>query len=329
MAAGSAAGGEKMSVNTIRRDFLRAVTLAFGCVPLRTVFAQSGGNGTTGGNFRYIYADPTSRTEFKNFLVNVFHLYPEDELQRLIEEAAMEGASDEEVYLAVQPRLGDIKPFLGDLTYSLPTLSKQKNVLADQTVALLDKDRRYEGYLEVGSNGRFLDSLEERLDIVGDSFTMTDRAPTYSLVDVLDRGQINKIGGFVALNDYRPTLAQQVPARSVDIATVFIGFHHCPIDLREQFIGGIRDVLRPGGALVVRDHDAHDERMWRMVALAHDVFNMGTRETWQYNESERRHFYPLDTLHALLTRLGFRTDGRRLLQDGDPTLNTLMLYRKA
>jgi len=317
-------------MDPIRREFLRALALTLAVAPLRKVYAQSAGNGTTVGNFRYIYADAASRDEFKKFLVNVFHLYPEDDLQRLIEQAAIAGASDEEIYRAVQPHLADIKPLLGDLTYSLPTLSKQKNVLADQTVALLGKGkRRYEGYFEVGSNGRFLDSLEERLDIAGDKFTMNYVAPTYSLVDVLDRGQISKVGPFIDLNDYRPTIAKQIPARSVDLATVFIGFHHCPIDLRDEFIAGIRDVLRPGGALVVRDHNVYDEKMWHMVALAHDVFNMGTQQTWDYNARERRHFYPLDTLHEMLTRLGFRTDQRRLLQDGDPTLNTLMLYTKA
>jgi len=315
-------------LSTTRRDVLSAAALALGCAPLRGVYAQTGGNGTTGGNFRYVYADHTSRDEFKNFLVNVFHLYPEDDLQQLIEAAATANATDEQIYRSVQAQLDDIKPLLGDLTYSLPTLAKQKEVLAEQTVTLLGTERRIDGYLEVGSNGRFLDSLEERLDIVGDSFTVSDRAPTYSIVDMLDRGQIFDAGTFIALEDYRPAIAAEIPRNSVDLATVFIGFHHCPIDLREQFIGGIRDVLRPGGALVVRDHHAHDEHMWRMVALAHDVFNMGTQETWEYNERERRLFYPLETLHGLLTSAGFRSDGRRLLQDGDPTLNTLMLYTK-
>jgi len=316
-------------MNPSKREFLAAVALAVALAPWRKVGAQSAGDSTTVGNFRYIYRDTETRTEFKNFLINVFHLYPEDDLQKLIETAATAGTSDEEIYRAVQARLGTIKPLLGDLTYSLPALSKQKNVLADQTLALLGKGKRYDGYLEVGSNGRFYDSLTERLNIVGTSFTMTDTAPTYGLVDVLDRGQIGKVGGFVALNDYKPTLAKQIPPHSVDLATVFIGFHHCPIDLRDEFIGGIRDAIRPGGALVVRDHNAYDERMWRMVALAHDVFNMGTQQTWDYNARERRNFYGLDALHAMLTRLGFRSDGRRLLQDGDPTLNTLMLYTKA
>lgn len=316
-------------MNLIRRDFIRALALAIACVPLRRVRGQSAVNSTTPGNFQFVYTDRSSREEFKNFLINVFRLYPEDELHGLIEEAVADGASDEEVYLAVQARLDDIKTLFGDLTYSLPTLEKQKEVLADQTVALVGKDRRFEGYLEVGSNGRFLDSLEEQLDIVGHAFTMSDRAPTFSIVDMLDRGQINRIGEFIALNDYRPAIAKQIPSRSVDLATVFIGFHHCPVNLRDEFISGIRDALRPGGVLVVRDHNVYDERMRRMVALAHDVFNMGTREAWAYNARERRHFYSLETLHGMLTRLGFRTDGRRLLQNGDPTLNTLMLYAKA
>src|SRR5215467_5757236 len=142
-----------MSMNPTRREFLTAVALAIAVAPLRKLGAQNAGNGTTVGNFRYIYGDAASRGEFKNFLINVFHLYPEDELQRLIEQAATSGASDEEVYRAVQARLGAIKPFFGDLTYSLPTLSKQKNVLADQTLDLLGKGKRYDGYLEVGSNG--------------------------------------------------------------------------------------------------------------------------------------------------------------------------------
>lgn len=90
-----------------------------------------------------------------------------------------------------------------------------------------------------------------------------------------------------------------------------------------------RSRMKPGAAMIVRDHDVHNDEQWRMVALAHDVFNMGTRETWAFNAGERRHFYPLTALEQMLARAGFKTDGRRLLQDGDPTLNTLMLYRKA
>ena len=312
-------------MKTGRREMLRALVALSCATPMQSLLAQSA---TPTGNFHYIYSNPAIREEFKTFLVNVFHLYPQDDLHALILEAVRRGKSDADVYRDVQSRLADIKPLLGDLRYSLPTLAKQKRVLCEQTVALLDPSRRYEGYLELGSNGRFLDALEGRLDLDGELFTMAEHAPTNSPVDILDRGQIRRAGDFIALNAYRPALAQQVPERSLDLVTVYIGLHHCPIYLRAEFIDGVRQVMRPGGVLIVRDHDVHDAKMLRMVALAHDVFNMGTQESWAYNARELRNFYPLAKLDALLVAGGFKPDGRRLLQDGDPTLNTLMKYTR-
>jgi len=314
-------------MNISKRELLRALGVIMSAAPATLLFAKEASN--TKGNFAYIYSDPAIREEFKSFLVNVFHLYPEDDLHALILKAVKQALTDGEVYRQVQKQLGDIKPFLGDLTYSLPALSKQKRVLTEQTAALLDPDKRYEGYLELGSNGRFLDSLEERLHIKGDCFTMAERAPTKSVIDIIDRGQIRTAGTFISLNDYRPALAKHISPRSLDLVTVYIGFHHCPVDLREEFLGSIREVLRPGGILIVRDHNVHNEKMLRLVALAHDVFNMGTQETWKYNEAERRNFYSLDKLDSMLTSAGFKPHGRRLLQKGDPTLNTLLRYTRA
>lgn len=310
-----------------RREVLRGLALALGLAPAYRVPAQEPVSAP--GNFSYVYNNATMREEFKKFLVNVFHLFPEDDLHDRIHQAVKQGLNDEQVYRQVQSVLGDVKPFLGEVRYSLPTLAKQKRVLGDQTRTLIDADQRYEGYLEIGSNGRFLDSLEERLDIEGPCFSMAERAPTDSPVDIIDRGQLRKAGEFIPLNNYRPALARYVPAQSVDMVTVYIGFHHCPMDLRQEFLGQIRDVLRPGGVLIVRDHNASNEYMQRMVALAHDVFNMGTQETWKYNHDELRNFYSLATLDKMMTAAGFKAEGKRLLQSGDPTLNTLMKFKRA
>lgn len=304
---------------------LRGVLLALSAAPVHTMCAAQA---AVDGNFKYIYSDAHARAEFKKFLINVFHLFPENDLHDMILEAVKRGEDDESVYRKVQARLGDIKPFLGDLRYSLPTLSKQKKVLTEQSLALIDNSRRYEGYLEIGSNGRFLDALEEELKIVGDSFTMADRAPTHSAIDLVDRGQWRKAGTYISMNAYQPDLAKVVPAKSVDLVTVFIGFHHCPIPLRPQFLGQIREAVRPGGVVIVRDHDVTNERMRRMVGLAHDVFNMGTQETWKYNADELRNFYPLSTLDTMMEAAGFKPEGKRLLQAGDPTLNTLVRYTR-
>ena len=314
-----------------RRKLIASIGATLLCAPGRSIFAQND-NITSpvvaDDNFGYVYRDENYRREFKDFLVNVFHLFPEDEFHRLIHERTTRVKSDQDAYLGLQAQLDEIKPFLGDLRYALPALVKQKAVLAGQTVELLGTERRFDGYLEIGSTGRYLDSLEEQLDIEGQRVLVAERAPTRTLVDLLDRGQFSYAGDFLSLNDYRTELASIVAPGSIDLVTVYIGFHHCPLPLRESFIGSIRDSMSPGGALVVRDHNVHNEKMWKMVALAHDVFNMGTGETWQYNERELRHFYSLQDLDRMLTRAGFKSLGRKLFQQGDPTLNALMLYKK-
>lgn len=315
-----------------RRLVLRTLTLAIALLPFRNLLAGIGSavsKPQPEGNFRFIYGNKAYQRSFHGFLANVFNLYPEDDFHQLIEKVSKANRSDLEIYIEVQRLLGDIKPFLSELTYALPALRKQKQVIAKQTIELLPGERRYEGYLEVGSNGRYLDDLEEQIDIRGDRFYVSDFAPSYSPMDMVDRGQIFKGGSFISLNNYRPDLLKTIPKNSLDLVTVYIGFHHCPINLREQFIGSIRDSMKPGASLIVRDHNAHNEKMKRMVALAHDVFNMGTNQDWSYNEKELRNFYSLGYLNNMLTKYGFRSNGKQLYQEGDPTLNALMIYKKA
>lgn len=315
-----------------RRQFLRALGLAIACVPFKNVFSKSADNteivDLNTSNFRYIYSHEAYKTQFYDFLTNVFHLFPEDELHQLINDASELHVTDEDIYNDLQTNIESIQPILAAFTYAIPALKKQKQVMANQTHSLLPEKKRFEGYLEVGSTGRYLDSLEEELNIKGEVYFLSDKAPTYSFQDMIDRGQIAKGGEFIELNNYSTKLASTVPHNSIDLATVYIGFHHCPFDLREEFITSIRDVMKPGASLILRDHHAHNETMRKIVALAHDVFNMGTYESWSYNFRELRNFYSLDSLDRMLTKYGFQSSGERLFQEGDPTLNALMHYKK-
>jgi hypothetical protein len=89
----------------------------------------------------------------------------------------------------------------------------------------------------------------------------------------------------------------------------------------------MRRVLRPGGRLILRDHDVHSDEMNRMVALAHDVFNLGVGADWSVNQQEIRNFTAMRDLIRDLEAQGFRhTSGKSLLQDGDPTRNELLEF---
>lgn len=281
------------------------------------------------GNFKFIYDNEKYRNDFFPFLVNVFHLYPEKEFHQLITQVTTNKQFDNAIYQEVQQQLKNIKPLLGDLTYALPALNKQKKVITQQTLKLLPDVKKVDGYLEFGSTGRYLDELEEHLKIRGNICFIDSKPASFSPDSVVDRGQLSKVGRFIPLNNYDTKIAKNLPKNSFDLVTVYIGFHHCPPHLREEFITSIRDVLKPNGKLILRDHDASDEKMLRIVALAHDVFNLGTKETVEYNHREERYFYSLEFLNKMMHKFGFKSAGEKLLQDGDPTLNTLMLFNKS
>ena len=280
------------------------------------------------GNFSYIYGNQKLRSHFKPFLKNVFHLYPDDKLDALIGELVKTAQTDEEVYIGLQEQLPEITPFLADLRYALPALNHQKRVMASQTISLLGEKKIIDGYLEFGSVGRYQDGLEDILEFKGPAYYVAERKPTSSVADIIDRGQFSVGGEFMLLDNYSVDVSKKIERNSLDLATVYIGFHHCPPERRDELITSIREVLKPGGCLVVRDHNAHNEDMFRCVALAHDVFNMGTHEPWTYNAAEQRYFYSLAILNEIMERNGFRGGEQKLYQPGDPTLNALMLYRK-
>lgn len=279
-------------------------------------------------NFKAIYGDPALKAAFLQFLANVFHLFPEDRLHRLIEEAAQAGKSDREIYALVQARLPEIKPFLAELRYALPALAKQKDEMVAQTLQLLDTQRGVDGYLEIGSTGRYAGRLKSKLQMKGDLVLLHSVAPGYSPEDILERGGIGKIGRFVPMNDYAPVPAGEVPDRSLDIVANYIGFHHAPLPKLDAFVVSLHRSLRPGGRMIVRDHDVNSPAMNRMVALAHDVFNMGLGTPWPVNQGELRHFTANAELVAYLEARGFKSDRRRLLQQGDPTQNALMVFTR-
>ncbi|HMO17594.1 MAG TPA: methyltransferase domain-containing protein [Oligoflexia bacterium] len=291
-------------------------------------FADSDGFMGSDGNFRGIYLDPKLRNEFFLFLKNVFRLYPEEDLHNLIFGKVQKLNSDKDIYNAIVQGLPDIKPFLSEIRYALPSLKKQKEVMCKQTVSLLDGKKSFGGYLEIGSTGRYYDKLKEELKFSTRPIFINDIRPSYAPSDVIDRGRVRKYGDFVPLYDYASISPDQVADESIELLTVYIGFHHAPVEKRDLFIDSCYRVLKKGGILVVRDHDVDSEVMTRFVALAHDVFNAGFELPWESNEAEIRNFTSLIQLEEVLVSRGFQKDERRLLQEGDPTRNALIRFTK-
>lgn len=277
-------------------------------------------------DFAAIYGDTKWRDDFYRFLQNVFNVYPEDRFHWLIAEAIAEGGDEEAIYRRIQARRNQAAVLLNPLRYALPSLFKQKREMQRQTMGLLNGRNDYDHYVEIGSLGRYASVLRKPLRL-GRITLVDDRPPDNSPVQVLERGGLGKLGTHVALEHYAP-LASSIPDASVDLMTCYIGLHHIEPDRLAPFLRSLARVLKPGGLFIVRDHDVNDRPMFRFVSLAHTVFNAGLGELWRANAEEKRYFRPVAEWVRLLAEVGLEDTGARVLQANDPTLNTLMAFRR-
>ncbi len=278
--------------------------------------------------FHAVYDDTLWADDFYRFLQNIFHLYPEDRFHTLIKESCAENATDEAIYRQVQAKLPTIKPFLADLFYALPSLAKQKKEMARQAVELLGDARRFDGYVEIGSTGRYYSHLRKHLQITGPLYLMNDVPPSNSPVDIIERGGFANPFRFISLVDYTPLAPEVIADESVDLVTCYIGLHHAGPQVLEPFLRSIVRVLRRGGRLIYRDHDVNDPAMNRFVTLAHTVFNLGLGVPWEVNAKDLCYLKPVASWVRQMEAVGLEDLGPRLLQANDPTLNTLMGFVK-
>jgi SAM-dependent methyltransferase len=276
--------------------------------------------------FKTVFSDKIWSDKFYLFLQVVFHLYPEDKFHYLINETSQELNTDEEIYKRVQTSLPKIKPFLSELTLALPALKKQKKEMSNQVLQLLDGTKNINGYLEIGSTGRYLSELKKHISLSEKIFITNDIEPNNSIADIMERGQISKIGKFFSLNNYQPIAA--IESESIDLITCHIGLHHCPHELLDGYIKSIHKILRKGGRFIMRDHDVNTPEMATFVSLVHTVFNLGLNVTWEKDHSEFKSFKSINDWSKIITTYGFKDNGRRILQDKDPSDNTLVSFTK-
>jgi SAM-dependent methyltransferase len=277
--------------------------------------------------FKAVFSITKWSDDFYRFLQVIFHLYPEDKFHYLIASTTKEKNTDEEIYKAVQQNLSKIKPFLSELTLALPALKKQKKEMARQVLQLLGNKNQINGYLEIGSTGRYISQLRKYISLSGDIFLTNDIAPSNSIADIFERGQFGKIGKFIPLT-YQPISETEIKSESIDLITCHIGLHHCPHELLEDYIKSLHRILRKGGLFIMRDHDVKTPEMATFVSLVHTVFNLGLNVSWETDQSEFKSFKSIDEWSKIISAYGFRDSGERILQDKDPSDNTLVSFTK-
>lgn len=295
-----------------------------------STLSSAPGHGATSSEFHAVFDDVVWRDRFYLFLQNIYRLFPEGEFHWLIQEACSIREDDEAIYRQVQEGLPAIAPALAPLRFALPALAKQKEEMTRQTLELLpaEKRKKIDGYLEIGSTGRYISALRKSVHVEGRIYLVAEEVPSHSPVDMVERGRVAKLGVHLPLDDYAPIDEGIVASGSLDVVTCFIGLHHSPREKLDAFVRSIARVLRPGGVFILRDHDAGSDEMKTFASLVHTVFNAGLMEPWSKNQEELRFFTGADEIAGYVAERGLRDTGARIFQAHDPSRNALMAFIK-
>lgn len=278
--------------------------------------------------FRAVFDEPARHDGFYRFLQNIYKQYPEERFHALIKQLIQKHDSDEAVYRNLVRELPRMRPTLRQLFHAAPAFAKHKEELALHTLELLGSRRTVNGYMEIGSNGRYLSALSKRLRILGKTFDVNEKPPSYSLSAMFERGRLWGVGNYVPLNDYQALSAPKLEYESIDLVTCYAGLHHCPPEQLDAFVSSVIRLIRPGGHFILRDHDVPTVKQRTFVSLAHTVTNAGEGLSWEDNQREPRNFAPSSYWTQYLEAHGLRDTGLFIQQMDDPSDQVLMGFIK-
>jgi SAM-dependent methyltransferase len=266
------------------------------------------------------------RNKFAEFIDTVLRQLSSDEFYNLTNKLkGSDKLSDELLYKKLLKKIGKILPS-APWYKKLDAIRYQKKILKKQAKQLLSDKRKINGCLEIGTPGSYLSSMSF-LNISGPIYAMCD---DFRFSDFLQAPSPNPFKKFkfydhgISLNNYSFHAFDSIASNSLDLVICFIGFHHIPKENLDSFISCLYRVLRPGGTLIIREHDCIDEETKSLIYSAHIVYNLVmSQEPLKVELSEYRNFQTLNYWKTFLEKKGFSTDTVHLLQVGDPTLNTM------
>ncbi len=275
---------------------------------------------------------------FTGFLDNVFMQLDSKKFFALMENILKDQSlTDEQIYQKLQGRIGEAKhsTFHSGITNCfsarLRSLRTFKKDISFQVKTLMGKDKKINGYVEIGYPGRMVRPLKKHIKIDGKIYVVNDKE---SLADLLQSGFPRPYHKFVPLNNFDLSKGTTISDSSVDMVSCLIGLHHISEDQLDPFVESLRRILRTGGSFILMDHDAKNDDLVKLAHIIHSTFNAATGvpfkgERFWDEKTEIRRFNSLDHWEAVLKKHGFeRTGGQAMVREGDTTLNTTMRYIK-
>ncbi len=277
------------------------------------------------------------REQCGQFVDNVLRQIPSATLWAYIDKQVQKNPSlmdtDAKLYNQCLKDINHLTPTLS-IVQKMNALRFQKNSIGNQIKKLIGENKTIQGMLEIGGPGTYTSAIRSFTTIQGPVYAMdvstgaTDRLKAFSPDKPLNG--FLPYDTFIPLANYNPISENDIANNSLDLVLCTIGLHHITPEKLDAFVASIARTLRPGGHFILRDHNSINDDVLHLTHAAHTLFNLLMINcTLKEEQAEYRNFQPIEYWIELLAKHGLRLSKKpQLLQQGDPTLNTMLLFTK-
>jgi SAM-dependent methyltransferase len=296
--------------------------------------------------FRKVFkTTPEMKNEFVKFLKTIFYILDEEkviaEMDRILSDP---NKTDEDIYKELQQNIGNLKKRF-PLFHKIKSLFVLKNGMKEQIAELTQGmyKKQFQNYLEIYDRRYFNVLKKIGMPLKENAIAVCD-TDSINFTDRLQAGSVFSKYPYqkhVALNDpdcenplanpEKTHLAineEKVANESIDVIACLGGLHHVPLDRVDAFTDSLHRVLKPGGLLLFRDHDANKDDLEAIASVVHSFVNI-TEVSWEVESKEIRNFKSMEYWKEFLKNHGFsQISTKQLVLKDDPTANTMVAFIK-
>lgn len=298
--------------------------------------------------FRIVFGSENLRGKFVDFLQTIFYQLDEEKvLKKMDEILADPNKSDQQIYEELAQQVDGMRKTLPRLFYQLKSLWVLQQGMGLQAAQLLQgfRPEEFHNYLEVYFR-RYLNTIRKtaKLPLDGKIVDVSDKPYQGSVKEKLEAGALFSSYPYrnsVSLNDtdcqspetepektHKP-IGDEVENGGTDLLVCLGGLHHIPPERVDGFVHSMSQKIRPGGVLLLRDHDVTSVGLHAIVSVVHSFVNATDGASWEAESKEVREFHSADHWAQLLKRHQFtQISPDCLVLEDDPTKNGMMAFVK-
>lgn len=300
--------------------------------------------------FRTVFGSEPLKSEFVKFLQTIFYqLDSHKVLGQMGEILADPSKSDEQIYTELTAQIDQMRKGLPSVFYQIQALSVLQKGMGQQAQSLMKDFRGHEfhNYLEVYFR-RDHKTLQKTANLAldGKVLDISDKPYEGGLKERLEAGALLSSYPYrdsLPLNDpdctsaelepektYKPIDDSKIPDNDLDLIGCLGGLHHIPQDRLDPFAQSLYAKLKPGGVVLLREHNAGSKELQALVSVVHSFVNAAAGVTWDAESKKIRLFQSEDYWKKFMERHHFIyvPHPAEVLTD-DPTQNGMMAFVKA